>query len=267
MAWVAHIAANGGAGAARARAHHNPARDRVRLARHLREHALGNVVVAAPVGGPLGISELVHVVAAGFGGNGAGRVVHRARAVHEVATPAMELDLRNFFGRRGARHDRHKRQPQQPRKVGFAHCGGAARRLDDGRALMHPAIAQCIQKQRPCQPVLEAACGVGGFVLEVQVNAMHGKGRHAQWDQVRVGAALVVGFDAGDGFVEPGGSGGLFLHGLHCRSPRRVTRVVKARRTPGWPLCAGLVPQGSGVRPAAAAARHGPDHGGGCRRH
>ena len=31
-----------------------------------------------------------------------------------------------------------------------------------------------------------------------------GKGGQAQGDQVGVGAALVVGFDAGDGFVEPG---------------------------------------------------------------
>ena len=70
---------------------------------------------------------------------------------------------------------------------------------------MQPAIAQRIQKQRPRQPVLEAARGVGGFVLEVQVNAMGGEGWQAQRDQVGIGAALVVGFDAGDGFVEPGG--------------------------------------------------------------
>jgi hypothetical protein len=31
------------------------------------------------------------------------------------------------------------------------------------------------------------------------------KGGQAQRDQVGIGAALVVGFDAGDGFVEPGG--------------------------------------------------------------
>ena len=73
---------------------------------------------------------------------------------------------------------------------------------------MQPAIAQRIQKQRPRQPVLEAARGVGGFVLEVQVNAMRGKDGQAQRDQVGVGTALVVGFDAGDGCVEPGGGEG-----------------------------------------------------------
>ena len=51
--------------------------------------------------------------------------------------------------------------------------------------------------------MFQAARGVGGFVLEVQVNAMRGKGGQAQRDQVGVGTALVVGFDAGDGFVEP----------------------------------------------------------------
>ena len=70
---------------------------------------------------------------------------------------------------------------------------------------MQPAIAQRIQKQRPRQPVLEAARGVCGLVLEVQVNALRSKGGQAQWDQVGIGTALVVGFDAGDGFVEPGG--------------------------------------------------------------
>ena len=73
---------------------------------------------------------------------------------------------------------------------------------------MQPAIAQRIQKQRPCQPVLQAARGVRGLVLEVQVKAVRGEGGQAQRDQVGVGAALVVGLDAGDGFVEPGGGAG-----------------------------------------------------------
>ena len=73
---------------------------------------------------------------------------------------------------------------------------------------MQPAIAQRIQKQRPRQPVLQAARGVRGFVLEVQVNAQRGKRGQAQWDQVGIGATLVVGFDPGDGFVEPGGGEG-----------------------------------------------------------
>lgn len=55
--------------------------------------------------------------------------------------------------------------------------------------------------------MLQAAGGVRGFVLEVQVNAVGREGGQAQGDQVRVGTALVVSFDAGDGFVEPGGAG------------------------------------------------------------
>ena len=73
---------------------------------------------------------------------------------------------------------------------------------------MQPAIAQRIQKQRPRQPVLEAARGVRGFVLEIQVDAVGHEGGQPQRDEVRVGAALVVGFDAGDGFVVPGGAEG-----------------------------------------------------------
>ncbi len=56
--------------------------------------------------------------------------------------------------------------------------------------------------------MLQAARGVRGFVLEVKVNAMRGKRGQAQRDQMRVGASLVVCFDAGDGFVEPGGGKG-----------------------------------------------------------
>ena len=53
--------------------------------------------------------------------------------------------------------------------------------------------------------MLEAARGVGGFVLEVQVDAAVLKGGQAQGNQMGVGATLVIGLDAGDGFVEPGG--------------------------------------------------------------
>ena len=81
---------------------------------------------------------------------------------------------------------------------------------------MHPAIAQRVEKQRARQPVLEAAGGVRGFVLEVQVDAVGSEGGQAQGDQVRVGAALVVGFDAGDGFVEPSVGG--------CCHPRIVVQ-------------------------------------------
>ena len=52
----------------------------------------GDVVVAAPVGGPFGVGELVHVVAAGLGRQTFGLGVHRRGCVHEVASPAVALD-------------------------------------------------------------------------------------------------------------------------------------------------------------------------------
>ena len=75
MALVAQKAAYGGAGAAGARTHHHPARDGMAFARHLAEHALRDVVVAAPVGGPLGIAELVHVMPAGLVRNRLGPLI------------------------------------------------------------------------------------------------------------------------------------------------------------------------------------------------
>ena len=68
VAAVADVAADRGGGAAGAGADHDPRRHRVPLQGELREDRLGDVVVAAPVGGPLGVGELVHVVAAGLGG-------------------------------------------------------------------------------------------------------------------------------------------------------------------------------------------------------
>jgi hypothetical protein len=43
----------------------------VALAAHLLKHALRDIVVTPPVGGPLGIGELVHVVAVERAGEGA----------------------------------------------------------------------------------------------------------------------------------------------------------------------------------------------------
>jgi hypothetical protein len=142
------------------------------LARHLLEHALGDVVVAAPVGGALGIGELVHVVAAGALGQRAGLLVHLRRVVDEVAARAVEGDLRDLLGRGGARHHRDEGQAQQPREVGLAHGRGSAGGLHDGGAFAHPAVAQRIEKERAREPVLQAAGGMRRFVLQVQVDAV-----------------------------------------------------------------------------------------------
>ena len=59
------------------------------LLAHLVEDRLGDVVVAAPVGGPLGVGELVEVVPAGLLGQPLGLGVHLRRLGHEMATAAL----------------------------------------------------------------------------------------------------------------------------------------------------------------------------------
>src|SRR5690606_6357562 len=68
QAAIACVTADRGAGTAGAGTAHHPGRHRVRLLVHLPEDRLGDVVVGAPVGGALGVGELVHEVAAAFAG-------------------------------------------------------------------------------------------------------------------------------------------------------------------------------------------------------
>ena len=89
VASIAQITADRRAGAAGARADHDPVRDRKLLFVHLLEDRLGDVVVAAPVGGPLGVGELVEVVPAGLLGETFGLGVHLRRLGHEMATATL----------------------------------------------------------------------------------------------------------------------------------------------------------------------------------
>src|SRR5699024_5053472 len=89
---VAQIAADGRRGTAGTRPHHDPFRAGMAFHGQLFEDRHGDVVVAAPVGGPFGVGELVHVVAAGLGRQTFGLGVHRRGCVHEVASPAVALD-------------------------------------------------------------------------------------------------------------------------------------------------------------------------------
>ena len=128
-------------------------------------------------------------------------VIDRGWVIDQVATAAIKRDLGNFFARGATRHDGDEGQANQPRKVGFADRRGAAAGLNHGGAGVQPAIAQAIQKQRSCQPVLQAAGWVGRFIFQVQVNAVAGKAGQGQGDQVGVGAALVVSLDLRNGGV------------------------------------------------------------------
>ncbi len=198
---VAHEPADGGAGAAGPGPDHDPPGHGVPLPGHLLEDRLGDVVVAAPVGGPLGEGELVQVVPAALLGQLPGDLVDLARVVDEVALPALALDEGDLLGAGRAHHDGDERQPEHPREVRLAHRRGTARRFDDGGAVVQLAVAQGIEEQRPGEAVLEAARGVRRLVLEVEVDLGESGDRYVH--EMRVGAAVGVGLDAADRLVQP----------------------------------------------------------------
>ena len=67
------------------------------LVGQLLEDRLGDVVVATPVGGPFGVGELVHVVAAGLGGQPPRLVVHPARASPRSGTGRRRRSISSIF--------------------------------------------------------------------------------------------------------------------------------------------------------------------------
>ena len=136
-----------GGGAAGAGAHHNPLRHGMILQGQLAEDGFGNVVVAAPVGGPLGVGELVHVVTAVLRGDLCGRRIHLVGVVHKVAGPPNCSISAIFSGAGGPRHDGNKRQVQQLGKVRFGDGGGAGAGLHNGGALVDPAVHQAKEEQ------------------------------------------------------------------------------------------------------------------------
>ena len=119
MAVVANVAANRGRCAARASARHNPARHSVLLCLQLAEDGFRNIVVATPVGGPLCVGELIHIVTAGLNGQLGSLFVHLVATIYKVALAAIKLD-QIYLGRGGGtRHDCDKRQTEHAREVGL----------------------------------------------------------------------------------------------------------------------------------------------------
>jgi hypothetical protein len=173
----------------------------VTLVSHLLEDRLGDVVVAAPVRGPLGERELVEVVTGRRVGDGPRRVVYGGRVVDEVTGSALALDEGDLLGAGRPGHHRDERQSQHPCEVGLGHRGRAARRLGHGGAWTDVAVADRVEEQRARQSVLEAAGRVGRFVLEVQIDVPAVGQRHV--DQMGVRAAVGVGADAPDRLIDP----------------------------------------------------------------
>ena len=121
---ITHVAADGRRRAAGAGADDNPGWGRVAFEAHLREQAFGDVVVAAPIGRALGISELIHVVAAGSLRDPARLVVdlRGLREAHLAAEKFDRFDLR-LGGR--ARSDGDEGQTEQASEIGLRDRGRA----------------------------------------------------------------------------------------------------------------------------------------------
>src|SRR5690606_706953 len=198
---VADEAPDGGRRAARAGAHDHPLGDGVELARHLAEDAFGDVVVAAPVGGALGVRELVQIIPVGLVGDGLGSTVDFAGVVDEMAAAAEALDGLDLLpaGRTG--HHGHERQAEQAGEVGLRHGGGTGRSLDQERVLADAAIADAVQEQGTRQAVLEAAGGMRALVLEIDVDAA--QPRKIRLHQVRVGRTAAIGLEDAYGPAGP----------------------------------------------------------------
>src|SRR4051812_10990427 len=101
---VTNIAADGGGSAAGPGPDHNPAGYRVSLVLHLLVDSFSNIVVAAPVRGPFGISELVHIVAPVFFSRALSLGIALGRIFEKMAFPAVDFDLANFGAGSAARH-------------------------------------------------------------------------------------------------------------------------------------------------------------------
>ena len=199
---VADVAADRGRSAAGAGAHHDPGGDRMLFAAHLLEHRFGDVVVAAPVGGALGIGELVHVDTAQTGRQLVGGGIDALAVGHQVALPALALDLLDLLRRGAGRHHGMERQAQHAREIGLRDRRRAGRGLDHWRVVPDASVADAVEKQRARQAMLEAARRMGRFVLQVEVDA--GEGRQVELQQMGVGRAPLVVLDQRDGMARPG---------------------------------------------------------------
>jgi hypothetical protein len=224
FAAIPDVTPDGGRGSTGAGAAYHPTRHRLWLCRHLMEDRFGDVVVAAPVGGPLGIGELIHVVAAHGGGELGADPVDRARIIDEMAAPAIEADQRHLLRRGRTRHDRDERQAEQFCEIRLGHGSRSARCLDHRRVRPDPAVADGMKEQRARQPMLEAAGRMGGFILEIERDL--GKARELDPQQVGVGRPVEIRLDRGDRPIDPRPA--VYRHVSLLRRRGRRTRVPRA---------------------------------------
>jgi hypothetical protein len=83
----------------------------VRFEGHLGQRRFGDVVVAAPVRGPLSVGELAEEVPIQLGGEPGRELRNRCRVIDQMAPAALALDERDL-GRAGCpSHHRDERHP------------------------------------------------------------------------------------------------------------------------------------------------------------
>ena len=181
---------------------------------HLAENTVGDIVIAAPVGGPLGEGKLIHIVAVQFTRQRFGSRVDFAGALHKMAASAVELDLFDFASGGAGGHHGDKRQPQQAGEIGLRNCSRTRRRFDNRGAFFDPAVAQAIEKQRPRQTMFEATGRMRTFIL--QINRDPRKTRQRQANQVCIGGTLIVGVNFTNGVFYPGAIHLGFLFVILC---------------------------------------------------
>ena len=221
------------------------------LRRHLREDALGDVVVAAPIGRPLGIGELVEIMTTRLGRQAMGYVIDGARIVDRVDFAAVETD-RIELGRGGrGGHDRDEAQPQHLGEIRLAHRRRARGGLDHAGVRPDPAIAQRIEEQRTRQPVLEAASRMAAFILQIEGDPRIA--RQFDPDQMRVRRSVEIRLDPPDGFRPPGAQFGLAPLDSHLCPIRPHAALIVANGRFGKDGVAKPRPCGPGAWPMLAA--------------
>ena len=163
------------------------------------------LLLPAPVGGTLGVGELIEVMPAGIRRQPLRLLVHLCRLIDEMATAALGFDQRDLRRARRRRHHRDERQFEHRREIRLRDRRRTRRCLDDRGVLVDPPVAQRVEEQRPRQPMLEAAGDVGGLVLEVEreVDVFGPTRRQRVAQQMRVGAAPGVGCDQPHRVVHP----------------------------------------------------------------
>ena len=112
--------------------------------RQLRKQALGDIVITAPVGGPFGKGELVHIMAAGFTGDPFGLVID-LRSGHGAGLAAIKGNLVDLLLGGPFRHHGNEAQAEQLGEIGFGNRRRPGRAFHDHRVRPDRAIADAIE--------------------------------------------------------------------------------------------------------------------------